>query len=102
MPLTIAEFPFAIEIIDGLLPVVHNLQVKFNLRFLQGAPHEEHIVVVVLRKKNERLARVHAFSVAGNWIQNLLPLTPSDSTPAFPPMRSAALRTMARPMPVPS
>ena len=35
-------------------------------------------------------------------IQNLLPLPRSDFTPTFPPMRSTAFDTMARPMPVPS
>jgi len=34
-------------------------------------------------------------------IQNLLPLPGSDSNPALPPIRSAALRTMVSPMPVP-
>jgi len=38
---------------------------------------------------------------AGNSIQKRLPRPRSDSTPALPPMRAIALRTMARPIPVP-
>src|SRR5688500_3370496 len=41
-------------------------------------------------------------SARGNSTQKLLPAPGSDSTPTLPLMRSTTLRTMARPIPVPS
>src|SRR5688572_24375585 len=41
-------------------------------------------------------------SARGRSTQKLLPAPGSDSTPTLPPMRSTTLRTMARPIPVPS
>src|SRR5579884_1368542 len=95
----------AAEIIKRLTAVHGDMHWLRQFGLGQCAFHQEHIVFVILYQKNT--ARSHAgfceYSSPGeSSIQKLLPLMPSDSTPARPPIFSTALRTMARPMPVPS
>jgi hypothetical protein len=95
----IGELARAFEIIDRLSPVSHDVQWVGDARFVHGMFEEKHIVGIVVNVENWFHKFVYAFF---NWIQKLLPLPGSESKPTSAPIRSTALRTIVRPMPVPS
>lgn len=94
-----SEWPFAIQIVQRRPPIGYHHGVFPGRRFSQGAAKEVEVVFIVFDDQDGSSA-IHG--ALGNSTQKVLPLTPSDTTPAEPFMRSAALRTMARPTPVPS
>src|SRR5262245_30356921 len=87
------------EIFDGGLTVAHDRDLRGQLRLFRRAFEEEDIVFIVFNQQDRDWLHCYA---RFNSTQNRLPLPRSESTPTFPPMRSTAFLTMARPMPVPS
>src|SRR6185436_7365122 len=85
---------------DGFLTVpdhVHRTSAQGGP--FQGALEENHVVPFVLCQADG--ARAHEQGALASSTQNRLPCWNWDSTPTRPPIRSAALRTLARPIPVP-
>src|SRR5262245_37254027 len=100
----------ASEIIHAFTAIADNHEGMMQLCLIEGKFQNEPIAFLVLCGEYWSDFRIHAFvnlplfppSAMGNSTQKRLPWPDSDSTPTLPPMRSTTLRTMARPMPVPS
>src|SRR5262249_54557949 len=91
--------PGATQVIHRRLAVRHDVHRIIYLRLFQAILHKEDVVGAVF---NQEDGVTHKFGLGCNSIQKRLPVNPSDSTPTLPLIRSAALRTMASPIPVPS
>ncbi len=86
---------------NRLLAVSDDAQGVDEAGLHEGALGEQDVVRVVLHHEDREIGQVHRHQAFSSSIQKRLPLRPSDSTPQVPSMRDTALRTMARPMPVP-
>src|SRR6266850_1508003 len=96
---TVGESSFAAKIFDSLLAVGHRLECVRRAGAFEGEFKEDDVVFLIFSVKDRER---HDYWAALNSSQKRLPFPGSDSTPTLPPMRSAVLRTRARPMPVPS
>jgi hypothetical protein len=96
----IGEIAEAGKVFDGFRTVRDDVEGVAHTGLFECATHEKQIVLTVLDEQYNA-GCFHGFGLSSS-IQNWLPLFPSDSTPTEPPILSTALRTMARPMPVPS
>src|SRR5438874_526206 len=56
---------------------------QIEFRFGQRALEEEDVVIVVLDQEDSAPLKAHWWRAAGNSIQNLLPVNPSDWTPTL-------------------
>ncbi len=98
--ISISKLSGAAKVVDSMLPIDRNVNRRLQPGLGHGLQEEVGIIWIVLNKKDTESGRFHC--KPGNSIQNADPCSPSDSTPVRPPIFSTALRTMARPMPVPS
>src|SRR5882672_8005906 len=99
--LAIRVFAGAGEIVDCLLAISGEVDGVRYGSFLQSVMHKKYVIIAVFHEENDMALHNHRFSTAGSSIQKRLPVNPSDSTPAVPPIFSAAFRTIASPIPVP-
>src|SRR6185437_7000564 len=88
------------KICHGLLGIPRHVKEIRNPGHPKSVLEEHHIVRVILYLQH--WSKRHQPPAFCNRTQKRLPRSGSDSTPAVPPIRSTALRTMASPIPVPS
>src|SRR5881394_1818730 len=90
----------ALQVSDRFGAVVRDVKRAAPIDFFHGAFEKEDIVFVVFNQKRHWI--FHEADGDWSWIQKRLLWPGADSTPTFPPIRSTAFLTTARPMPVPS
>src|SRR5687767_10956435 len=87
------------KLLHRILTIVRGIERPLDFSIAESTPHQYQVGFVVVGEQDLGIGGDHgAFRRV---IQNVLPWPGVESMPALPSIRSAALRTIARPTPVP-